>query len=842
MRRCLPHCWIAIGFAAAGFVMVLCYSAQTMPHGVLEQFPEPRILELVPAAHHQHPPPAIMAGFDFEGLELPEELQSDEEESDSSSSSADESDSALDDSPSLSDSDSVSSRCEMSPPDKRKVFPREGAPRFKRKDKQQGALSTMIFRRSDDDEGSVGCFTRRISSYHTRCMEDSTAKPVKSRKKKVPGGTTPALCLVAPPGDTPAVSVTTSSEDSVQETTPIETSPDVIDLEAETAPVVDTTSLWSNVGGPEIIPGLEPDLAEEVIGGFPRPLHHHPLLPELRARLEKVPKQGEEPPTVGEVLGIKSRPSERILFREPEKPPPAKKRSDLNFKTKTPPVTKKPEVKPAEIVFLKKNDLPEPKDSVELVTVKRKQQQQATTGDGAYRCLGITGEPNVPAPQELKFGDPPYHLMDELEDWDDVAHDLEFDSSASSSPTVLALVATIMLVGLSTWHSWYGACCAVLWTYVYSLIYVDNPKIKTAFKYYPAVACLIHPVLGLIGAAYIFFSLTNSGKTPYPTWAWKPIPYLARNAAYLERNLITVGLHNAEDSWWDLVVHSATILRGAATMRLGYSPHVLANYIGPLRVNKVVKVCQESVIDDVDEIVEYHRVTQDLYFLVISMSMVLTIASFTASTVAGTTMLGLQSIVGYNMLTTDIKVADDPFPKDYNNKVYRIRYVNPIWKSKAGIGTVYDGVMHAPYHVTFGAPIKIGDKTISPTYVNKDDDVVTYGGTPKFHPPGDANTVFLNLEDEKGTRTVMAPLKVNKDATACAFLSHSVPGESGSFALVKDDNDKAGECYKLKRMPVEDLFGPHSRFICARCLRWTFTEVHRLQDAMAALLPRDAEE
>ncbi|KAK3932710.1 Ferredoxin-2 [Frankliniella fusca] len=50
-----------------------------------------------------------MAGFDFEGFELPEELQSGEEESDSSSSSAEESDSALDDSPSLSDSDSVSS-------------------------------------------------------------------------------------------------------------------------------------------------------------------------------------------------------------------------------------------------------------------------------------------------------------------------------------------------------------------------------------------------------------------------------------------------------------------------------------------------------------------------------------------------------------------------------------------------------------------------------------------------------------------------------------------------------------------------------------------------------------
>ncbi|KAK3917067.1 Nucleolar GTP-binding protein 2 [Frankliniella fusca] len=107
MRWCLPHYWTAIGFIAAGSVVNLA-TAQPMPHGVLEQFPEPRIVELVPAAHHQHPPPAIMAGFDFEGFELSEELQSDEEESDSSSSSAEESDSALDDSPSLSDSDSDS--------------------------------------------------------------------------------------------------------------------------------------------------------------------------------------------------------------------------------------------------------------------------------------------------------------------------------------------------------------------------------------------------------------------------------------------------------------------------------------------------------------------------------------------------------------------------------------------------------------------------------------------------------------------------------------------------------------------------------------------------------------
>ncbi|KAK3925546.1 Capsid protein VP1 [Frankliniella fusca] len=129
--QCIPYCysfpnWTAITpsfvqfdamvpaalldcnwFYCCGICGEPCYfsaSAQPMPHGVLEQFPEPRIVELVPAAHHQHPPPAIMAGFDFEGFELPEELQSEEEESDSSSSSADESDSALDDSPSLSDS------------------------------------------------------------------------------------------------------------------------------------------------------------------------------------------------------------------------------------------------------------------------------------------------------------------------------------------------------------------------------------------------------------------------------------------------------------------------------------------------------------------------------------------------------------------------------------------------------------------------------------------------------------------------------------------------------------------------------------------------------------------
>ncbi|KAK3916085.1 Midasin [Frankliniella fusca] len=91
--------------------VILCYSASPMPHGVLEQFPEPRIIELVPPAHQPHPPPAIMAGFDFEGYELPEDLKSDDE-SEESSDDDDESDSALDDSlsPSSDSDSSVSSR------------------------------------------------------------------------------------------------------------------------------------------------------------------------------------------------------------------------------------------------------------------------------------------------------------------------------------------------------------------------------------------------------------------------------------------------------------------------------------------------------------------------------------------------------------------------------------------------------------------------------------------------------------------------------------------------------------------------------------------------------------
>ncbi|KAK3922832.1 MIOREX complex component 2 [Frankliniella fusca] len=119
MPWCRPLCWTAIGFMVAESAASLATSvspllflvAAPMPAGVLEQFPEPRIIELVPPAHQQHPPPAIMAGFDFAGFELPEELQSDEE-SDLSSEESDGTDSALEDSPSLSDSDSdsVSSR------------------------------------------------------------------------------------------------------------------------------------------------------------------------------------------------------------------------------------------------------------------------------------------------------------------------------------------------------------------------------------------------------------------------------------------------------------------------------------------------------------------------------------------------------------------------------------------------------------------------------------------------------------------------------------------------------------------------------------------------------------
>ncbi|KAK3924531.1 putative transcriptional regulatory protein YhcZ [Frankliniella fusca] len=88
--------------------LVLCDSDNPMPHGVLEQFPEPRVIELIPPAHQQHPAPAIMAGFDFYGFELPLELQSDDEASDAesdSSLSSDDCDSTLE-----AASDSVSSR------------------------------------------------------------------------------------------------------------------------------------------------------------------------------------------------------------------------------------------------------------------------------------------------------------------------------------------------------------------------------------------------------------------------------------------------------------------------------------------------------------------------------------------------------------------------------------------------------------------------------------------------------------------------------------------------------------------------------------------------------------
>ncbi|KAK3908790.1 putative membrane protein ycf78 [Frankliniella fusca] len=100
------------GFTAAGFAESpatwFYVSDNPMPHWVLEQFPEPRVIELIPPAHQQHPAPAIMAGFYFYGFELPLELQSDDEASDAesdSSLSSDDCDSALE-----ADSDSVSSR------------------------------------------------------------------------------------------------------------------------------------------------------------------------------------------------------------------------------------------------------------------------------------------------------------------------------------------------------------------------------------------------------------------------------------------------------------------------------------------------------------------------------------------------------------------------------------------------------------------------------------------------------------------------------------------------------------------------------------------------------------
>jgi hypothetical protein len=83
--------------------------------------------------------------------------------------------------------------------------------------------------------------------------------------------------------------------------------------------------------------------------------------------------------------------------------------------------------------------------------------------------------------------------------------------------------------------------------------------------------------------------------------------------------------------------------------------------------------------------------------------------------------------------------------------IYSIKLASPLGRKVLGVGTVKNGVLHAPYHVTQGALVQYREAWICPTEIHMDHDLVVYGGQNQMRrlPPGsEVSLVIL----EKGIK------------------------------------------------------------------------------------------
>lgn len=102
-----------------------------------------------------------------------------------------------------------------------------------------------------------------------------------------------------------------------------------------------------------------------------------------------------------------------------------------------------------------------------------------------------------------------------------------------------------------------------------------------------------------------------------------------------------------------------------------------------------------------------------------------------------------------------------------------------------GIGFVYRGVMHIPYHVCYGAPIQIRGAEITPYFVSKNLDIVTYGGPSQLEDFYDGEMIYVLLQEDETQVTCQTKAKVS-DGT---LIYHAVSrkGQSGSpIAVVRN--------------------------------------------------------
>nr|QPZ88377.1 NS3-like protein [Soybean thrips virus 1] len=128
-----------------------------------------------------------------------------------------------------------------------------------------------------------------------------------------------------------------------------------------------------------------------------------------------------------------------------------------------------------------------------------------------------------------------------------------------------------------------------------------------------------------------------------------------------------------------------------------------------------------------------------------------------------------------------VQIYDENKTSPIQSGVYRIKVDLCGIPVSRGIGVSYEGVMHVPFHVTHGNPIYHNERLIKPYMVDVYDDIVTYGGPPRFCRVEEGDEVFVNTEtDESRTSYKIGDLAMSEDSTVIGWKGVTKPGESGS--------------------------------------------------------------
>ncbi|UTH76863.1 NSP2 [Inopus flavus jingmenvirus 1] len=97
-----------------------------------------------------------------------------------------------------------------------------------------------------------------------------------------------------------------------------------------------------------------------------------------------------------------------------------------------------------------------------------------------------------------------------------------------------------------------------------------------------------------------------------------------------------------------------------------------------------------------------------------------------------------------------------------------------------GIGVVFNGVMHIPYHVCSARQLHIGKTIYKPYYISTSTDMVTYNGPSQVLSPTDDEQIYVNCETFETRTSYLVTVDIDMSANMITWQGVTRPGESGS--------------------------------------------------------------